>query len=552
MILRPYQSDLSNDIDAEWAAGAQVVLGVLPTAGGKTILFSDKLQREPGVSFAVAHRQELVAQMSMALAKFGVKHSLQVPKKVLTWIVSLHVRTFGQSFSDPRARCICGGVRTIKNRASLLSNAVNQAKLWIIDEGHHPLRGNEWGDLIDIFPRDDCKGLLVTATPERSDGRGLGRHADGYADAMVVGPHGRELINMGYLSDYKIYAPETHIDLSDVKTGSTGDWVRPGLVAATRKSKIVGDVVEHYIRHAAGKLGVTFVTDIQSAHDTADAFNAAGVPAAVLHAKTPPQERQGINERFERAEIKEIVNVDILGEGYDCPAMEVASFARSTQSYGLYVQQFGRPLRIMPGKSRAIILDHVGNVMRFAATRGLPDAVQTWTLDSRDKRSRSERDPDLLPMQVCTTCTGVWEGYNKTCPYCGQTRKPETRATIEQVDGDLTELDPAALAAMRGERNRIDAPESTIGDRLTYAGAQGIAIAGAMKQHRIRSEAQEGLRSTIAMWAGYQVADGVPDDMSYRIFYRKFGIDVMAAQILGRKDAESLTERVTCDILGGA
>ena len=550
MILRPYQTDAGNQVDIEWAAGAQVVLVVLGTGSGKTVIFSDKLAREPGVSFAIAHRQELVAQMSIALARFGVMHSLQVPKKVYAWIVSMQIRTFGRSFISPQARCICGGVRTIKNRASILSNAINQAKLWVVDEFHHVLRGNEWGDVIDMFP-DSCRGLGVTATPERSDGRGLGRHADGYTDAMVIGPHGRELINQGYLSNYKIYAPETQIDLSGVKTGSTGDWVKPGLVAATRKSKIVGDVVEHYLRHAAGKMGVTFVTDIQSAHDTSTAFNAAGVPAAVLHSKTPPQERYTVNERFARAELKQIVNVDILGEGYDCPAMEVASFARSTQSYGLYVQQFGRPLRIMDGKDRAIILDHVGNVMRFAATRGLPDAPQHWTLDSRDKRSRSAKDPDLLPMQVCTTCTAVWEGFNKTCPHCGATRQADTRATIEQVDGDLTELDPAALAVMRGERDRIDAPDSVVGDKLRHARAPGIAIAGAMKQHRIRSESQESLRASIAMWAGYQVADGVSDDTSYRVFYRKFGIDVMAAQVLGRKDAESLTERVTHDILTG-
>ena len=67
---------------------------------------------------------------------------------------------------------------------------------------------------------------------------------------------------------------------------------------------------------------------------------------------------------------------------------------------------------------------------------------------------------------------------------------------------------------------------------------------GAMKQHRVRQETQASLRDSIALWAGYQRAASIPDKISYMRFYKIFGIDVMAAQCLGRKQAEELTERI--------
>jgi DNA repair protein RadD len=539
MILRPYQKILSDDVDVSWAGGARNVLAVLPTGGGKTVLFAEKIKQAGGVRFAIAHRQELVSQISLALAKFGIVHSIQANEKIIKWIISAHIRATGRHFYNAQAHVIVSGVVTLLNRASTLSNAINAAGLWVIDEGHHVLRENVWGKGVALFPKK-CKGLGVTATPVRADGKGLGRHSNGVFDTMVEGPGMRDLIHAGFLTDYKIFAPETSIDLSDVPVGKTGDYSRPKLVNAVRKSKIVGDMVEQYLRCAPGKLGVCFVPDVETGEDTAASFKASGVPAAMVHAKTPDKVRQNAVDSLRRGDIKELVNVDIFGEGFDLPAIEVGSFGRPTQSYGLYCQQFGRELRIMDGKPKAIIIDHVGNVMRH----GLPDAKKEWTLDAREGRGASKKDPDMLPLKTCFKCTAIYEGYSRTCPFCGYYTEPEGRAGIEQVAGDLFELSAETLAAMRGEVDRVDAPDGSVGDRLRHAGAPDIAIMGAMKNHRLRQEAQGALRGSIAWWAGYQRAAGIADSVSYQMFYARFGIDVMSAQALGRKDAGELNERI--------
>lgn len=409
----------------------------------------------------------------------------------------------------------------------------------VVHNCHHLLRANKWGRAIELFP--NAKGLGVTATPTRADGAGLGRHADGVFDHMVEGPGMRWLIDQGYLTDYRIFAPPSDLIMDDGDVGSTGDYSAPKMRAKAQKSHIIGDVVTHYLRIAPGKRGVTFATDVETATEMAARFNAAGVPAAVVHAKS--KNRDQIVRDFRAGKYMMLVNVDIFGEGFDLPAIDVVIMARPTMSYSLYAQQFGRALRIMDGKLVAIIIDHVGNVMRH----GLPDRHREWTLDRREKRSKG-RDPDVLPTRTCQECLAVYEAIYVACPYCHHVNEPAGRSRPEQVDGDLLELDPATLAAMRGEIARIDESHLDLKRRMEHAGAPRQAINGAVANHRDRQDAQHKLRDTIALWAGYQRQAGRPDSESYRRFYFRYGVDVATAQTLGRRDAEDLCQKIANDL----
>lgn len=537
--LRPYQLDISSKIGAAWADGARHVCAVLPTGAGKTLVFANELRKLTGYRFAFAHRQELVAQMSLALAMFGVRHDIHAPEAVIRGAVRKQTRRFNRHFYQPGSRCIVGSVQTLLNRGDKLKTAFNSAELLVIDECHHVLRGNMWGRMISMLP-ESCRGLHVTATPERPDGKGIGRSASGIVDTMVQGPSARELINAGFLSEYRIFGPYTDIDLTGVKTSrATGDYVQPGLVAAVKKSKITGDVVGSYIDIAPGKIGVTFVPGVRLGEDVAAAFNAAGVPAAMVHAKTPSAERQKAIERLGRGDLKQVVNVDLFGEGFDLPTIEVLSMARPTQSYVVYSQQFGRVLRPLEGKGAAIIIDHVQNVKRH----GLPDTHRDWSLSDRESRGGKPVQSGP-PVRTCRACTQVYQSWEKDCPYCGWQYTTDPAATIEQVEGDISELSPDVLAAMRGEVARVDAPSTDVGDMLRRAGAPEIAARGAMARHRDRQTAQTALRDAIAVWAGYQRAANQTPGQVVKRFYASYGLDVITAQTLGRKKAEELTTKL--------
>lgn len=555
--LRPFQSDLECNVYSAWNHGAKNVMPVSATGSGKTVVLSKMIYDEPGASIAIAHRQELVSQISIAVARNGVRHRIVGAKRGSTLvrvITALQVAELGYSYLDPTGRCGVGGVDTIIRMTN--EPWFQQVRLAVQDEGHHVLKENKWGKAAGLFP--NARGLFPTATPQRADGRGLGRHADGLVDAMVLAPSMRDIISMGYLTDYRIFAPPSNLNLSEVAISlTTGDFNVDQVRKAVHKSSITGDVVSHYLRLASGKLGVTFAVDVEAAGETAAAFRQAGVSAEVVSAKTPDSLRASILRRFKAREILQLVNVDLFGEGFDLPAIEVVSFARPTESFALYSQQFGRALRLMipdamqvtwdslgdEGRKRAIagsskpvafIIDHVNNVLRH----GLPDAQREWSLERRDRRAGKKSD--AIPIRICANpdCLQPYERVHKCCPFCDFYPEPVARSGPDFVDGDLTELEPSVLAALRGDIARID------GDFFAPRGLESIAAMGARKHHMARQDAQKTMRNAIAWWAGAEAQRGHAESESYRRFYFRFGVDVANAQLLGSREALELTEKI--------
>lgn len=534
MQLRPYQEKIKQQIYAAWADGAQNVLVQLHTGGGKTVLFSNILAESEKPAIAIAHRMELVSQISLTLARFGIRHNIIAQKNTLKTIVSLHMLELKKSFFDPQSRCYVAGIDTLLRLKGQDAAWFPKIGLVVQDEGHHPLRDNKWGKAASLFPT--ARGLYPTATPVRADGCGLGRHADGIMDALIVGPEMRDLINEGFLTDYRIITPPSDLDLKDVPITASGDYSPPKLLTAVKRSCIRGDVVAHYLKFADGKLGVTFTVSIEIATEIAQNFRDIGIPAEVISSKTPDLLRANIMQRFRNKEILQLVNVDLLGEGVDVPAIEVVSFARPTQSYALYSQQFGRALRPLPGKERAIIIDHVGNVV---GRHGLPDRYRAWSLDRRDRKVRSPAI-GVIPLKTCLNeeCMSVYERVHKRCPHCGFFSPPLMRAAPEFVDGDLLELAPDVLAKLRGEIKHIDSTPRVPQHVASYV--QKAII----NRHLERQQMQSVLRQTIAIWAGYHKQKGCDDSDIYRLFYFSFTIDIATAQTLNTKEATDLNLRI--------
>ena len=543
---REYQQHWKQDIYDAWGAGYRNVLGVMPTGGGKSYTVGEIVREHQGTVAVIAHRQELVGQLSMAIAGQGVAHRIIAPHKVQKFIMSEQYRDLGTSLVTPNANVAVIGVDTLVRREKEHKDWLQQVGLWVTDECHHILRSNKWGKACSMMP--NAIGLGVTATPCRADGHGLGRHAAGVMDYMVEGPTMRELIGTDFLTDYRVFAPPSDVDYDHVNIGQSGDYVQKQLKTAVRESHLIGDVVQHYMRIAPGKRGITFATDVETAADIARQFRAAGVPAEMVSAKTPDKLRTQIIRQFRAGELLQLVNVDLFGEGFDLPAVEVVSMARRTMSYGLYCQQFGRALRVLdtnPNKT-AIIIDHAGNVQ----LHGLPDKDRIWTLDNAERTPRCKNTDDEVPLRYCPECIQPYERTHKCCPHCGHYAAPADRSTPEVVDGDLHELSPEALEAMRGEVAKVDKHVDQVTYGMKLGGASDFAIAGARKKILLKQEMQGALRESIAWWAHITAERGYDQSASYRLFYHTFGVDVLSAQALGRPDALALADRINNHIGG--
>jgi superfamily II DNA or RNA helicase len=530
-ILRDYQEKIIDQVFDAWESGHNNVLVQSHTGSGKTVILTEIVKRFAQPTVIMAHRLELVSQLSLAMARAEIPHGLTSPAATIPDIVKLHLQNAPRHFFSPQAPVVVASVDTLIRRDMQWCNRV---KLVVVDEAAHVLKDNKWGKAVTLFP--NARVLLVTATPLRADGRGLGKQGDGIADVLIEGPPMRRLIQEGYLSPFRIFAPPNVLDVSQVKITASGDYSPKPLSEAVGKAHITGDIVEHYKRHANGGRGITFAVSVEAAQELAAAYNAAGVPAVCLHAGSGISERAAVMRQFRDGTIQQLVNVDILAEGVDVPAVSCVSLARPTASYGLHMQQLGRALRPAEGKQYAVILDHVGNVMKH----GMPDVPRVWTLESRERKSKGA-NTGTIPLRTClnTECVAVFERNLDRCPYCKHpVPLSSQRATPAQVEGNLLELESEALTALTKEIKRIE------GAPLIPREVSGIVASSIIKKHHARQDAQRVLRDVIAAWAGVWHAEGESDAEILRRFWYQFGIDTLTAQTLPASEALKLADKI--------
>ena len=555
-VLRGFQRNVKSDNKTEWNNGSPITVVASATGTGKTVMMASHCADHNDYGCAIAHRKELVGQIAMALAVEGVRHSIIAPKETIAYIRNKQLEELGKHYVDPMAKWSVASVDTLINRNpnEPFFKRVTQVHF---DEGHHVTRMNKWGAAFSMFSNPNLHGALWTACPDRADGQGLGKCADGVADALVEAPPMRWMIDNGYLTDYEVYCPTPRdLDLSGLTVMESGDFSMTEMQKAMAKSQtVVGDVVDTYCKRAWGKLGITFAVGIAEAEKIAAEFNRRGVPAAVLHGKSPAAERDAALKQFANRKIWQLVNVDLFDEGFDLPAIECVSFARPTASFNKYAQMWGRALRLMISeylasiwdtlssaerlhqisiseKPIALIFDHVGNLLRH---KGPPDKPRVWKLERRQKRAPA----DGIPLRICTACEQPYERWLLQCPYCGVgAPAPEGGArSPETVDGDLFLVSPDVLKAMRDEVDRIDGAAFV---------PKGVPARPVTVNHHERQVAQHHLRATMGWWAAAFPQHS--DRENARRFFHTFGIDILSAQALNKADANALREKIVANL----
>ena len=287
--------------------------------------------------------------------------------------------------------------------------------LIIIDEAH--ISGcKTYHDVCDYYK---CKRVLFTATPSRLDGKPLD-----LGDIIVEGITAEELIEMGYISDYDLYAPKVDIDLSKL-TVNDGDYSTVQLEEVMLNPKIYGDILKYYKELADNKQAIAYCTSIKHSMAIKNLFDENGYPARHIDSHTPLKEREMIMQDFKEGKFKILCTVNIISEGITLPTCEVCLALRPTQSLSLWIQQACRALTPVKGK-KAVIIDYTGNVFRH----GMPTEQHEWSLEERKKCRNSSGEEEVIARR-CSECLRVYEGNDKVCPYCGHDNG-KTKKQIEE------------------------------------------------------------------------------------------------------------------------
>ena len=387
----------------------------------------------------LTHRREILRQTSLKIAfdhgliQAGLNVDLEYPVQVA-------------SIQTLWARCM----RTSKI-------PLPPADIIIIDEAHH-IAARTWRVILEAYP--NAKRIGLTATPCRSDGRGLGN----YFDELILGPQIPELIALKYLVPTTYYAP-VEPDLRGVETRQ-GDYAINQLAARMNREDLVGDIVANWHKHSQRCKTLVFAVDVAHSVHIKDEFTRAGVRAEHVDGSTPKTERDAILTRLASGETELVSNCMVLTEGFDLPAIGCIVLARPTKQLGLFRQMAGRGLRPAEGKSRLILIDHAGAVFRHGL---LEDPVE-WTLDvtqRADNPTHEARSKSALSKLVeCSQCHALRKG-GEACPHCGFMPKRRAEAIVfaevelAQVRNGTTQsaYDPhvrmqwhAMLAHIAGER----------------------------------------------------------------------------------------------------
>ncbi|MGH7294510.1 MAG: DEAD/DEAH box helicase, partial [Polyangiaceae bacterium] len=299
------------------------------------------------------------------------------------------------------------------------------ADIVVRDEAHRALAQTDMA-IASLYP--DAVHLGFTATPFRADRRSLGEF---YDDLLVVSTT-RDLIAQGYLVEPRVFTvPADRLpDLSGVRVRG-GDYAQDQLDDAVDQGRLVGNIVEHWAKHARDVRTVAFAVSVKHSQHIVERFRAAGVTAEHLDAATAPAERDAMVGRLLSGETLVLSNVGILCEGTDLPPVKCAVLARPTKSTGLYLQQAGRILRPWRG-ARAIILDHAG----CAREHGLPQEDRAFSLEPTPKRDAVAAE---ISVRTCPNCYAVLPGSTRVCPECGATLV-ESREELPETSGELVEV----------------------------------------------------------------------------------------------------------------
>lgn len=438
--LHNFQSEMVDRARTVISGGAKSVILHAPTGAGKTVMASSILEsaaRKGRRSWFIVHRRELVGQAVRTFTEASVE---------------VGIVAAGSPLTPERPVQVCS-IGSLSRRMDSLA----QPDLVVWDECHHCV-ATTWATIHQRLP--DAVHVGLTATPERLDGAGLRPHFG----EMVSGPTTKWLIDHNYLVPFRYFAAPA-ISLAGVSR-TAGDYDRGDLARVMDKPSITGDAVAHYLRVAPGRRAVVFAVNRAHSKAIVEAFKQSGVAAYHVDGTTPTAERDAAVSAFRSGELDLLSNVDLFGEGFDLPALEVAILMRPTQSLALFLQQVGRALRTSPDKEKAIILDHASN----CRMHGLPDVDRDWSLDGKKGRQGV-----AVSVRLCDECFAAIPAGAPCCPECGCVFTVEPKEDIATVKGELEEITPETREFMRRNAAREQAQARTHGELVALAIRRGYA-----------------------------------------------------------------------------
>lgn len=437
-----------------------------PTGSGKTVmgsfLLAKLIEHQNYTAVVFAHRREIVKQTARKLTEGNIWPGIIMSGDVLSPSRPVQVC----SIDSYAAWVKSGKIRPLRPNL-----------VWL-DEAHRGMSAT-YQRVIGEMLEAGAKLLGTTATPIRSDGRGLGEL---FTD-MVCAPGPAELIRGGFLCPVQYYVGILP-DVGGVKL-TAGDYDAFELQQVVNQRMLIGSIVDNWLRLSKGRPTICFASGVEHSIAIVEQFKAAGVRAAHIDGDTEPRDRDRVYEQLRSGNVEVVSNANVYVEGSDFPFVSCVIDAQPTKSIGRYLQKGGRGMRTHPGKTDLHYHDHAGNVH----AHGRLELPRKWKLTKGKEQVESlQRDREAGKSQrVCPQCGAMYSGM--TCPHCGF----EYVRTGKEVD--YLKADLAAMTT--GEFEKVKLVPSPAEKLRWYAEALGYAAERGKKPgwaaHCYESKWKEGM-----------------------------------------------------------
>lgn len=225
--------------------------------------------------------------------------------------------------------------------------------LIIVDEGHHSA-ASSWQNALARFP--GAKIVHLTATPFRTDRKevpGTIVYRYSFRRAMLRGYI--KQLQARYVSPEEIYftyeGDAHHHTLEEVLALKDEDWFSRGVAASPEcNGHIVDASLERLeaLRQSGTRhqlIGVAM--SVHHAVGVRSLYAERGYEAGVIHSKMPPDEQALVLQQLRSGLLDCIIQVQMLGEGFDHPHLSVAAIFRPFRSLAPYIQFVGRIMRVI-------------------------------------------------------------------------------------------------------------------------------------------------------------------------------------------------------------
>ena len=462
MILRDYQLETIEKARESIRSGNKRIIIQANCGAGKTIIaasiISSALDKGKKTLFLV-HFRQLAYQAMERFSDFGLSNE-----------VGFIMAGEKSDLDRPiQIASIQSYARRINFDAFGYNKWFSDADIVIYDECHSSVARTRKA-ILDIY-KDSSIIIGLSATPCRADSKPLGVIYEDIVSCSSI----KELTELKYLVPVRYFGASHSPDLENIPIVA-GDYNKKELSKRVNKPKLIGDILENWLRIAGDRQTVIFATNVKHSISIKEVFEKNGINIEHVDAKTPQEEREDILDRFKNGDIQVVTNVGVFSEGADFPWARSVILARPSKSYARFIQMAGRGLRPYENKDDVILIDHA----KLIETHGFLEDEIEWTLDGKDvawkKPKKTKKDPKPCK---CRVCNEVFVGL-KVCPRCN-TKLKKFGKKIETVDAELVELKGAK------KRNRDydwDDKRKLMGALRFHAAVKGYKDGWALHSYR--------------------------------------------------------------------